>query len=310
MRELFRRQPKFNPVSEEEARESTEMPDDLFHQCPKCKELSYSKEFEEALKVCQKCGYHARLGARERLAMLLDPDSFEEWDATLQSEDPLNFVAREERYSAKLAATQRKTGLAEAVVSGMGRIEGRRLTVVASDFGFMGASMGSVYGEKLVRTVERALEYELPLLTISTSGGARMHEGIFSLMQMAKTTAALTRLGAARLPHLSLLVDPCYGGVTASYATIADVVLAEPGAMVGFAGPRVVEQITKQKLPERFQTAEFLLEHGMLDLIVPRRDLRTTLTMLLYLYEGAHRDAARLRSQSQSERAVVGAGAS
>ena len=306
MRELFRRQPKFNPVTDEAARESAELPDDLFFKCPRCKELNYCKEFEESLKVCQKCGHHARLGARERLAILLDPRSFDEWDAALQAEDPLDFAAGEEHYPAKLRSAQRKTGLPEAVVSGEGAIAGRRLALVAGDFGFLGASMGSVYGEKLVRAAERAVERGLPLLTISSSGGARMQEGIFSLMQMAKATGALTRLGAARLPHLSLLVDPCYGGVTASYATVADVVLAEPGALIGFAGPRVVEQITRQKLPEGFQTAEFLLEHGLLDLIVPRRELRSTLARLLSLYQGVNREPAGLRSPSA--RAVAGVG--
>ncbi len=307
MRELFRRQPKFNPVTDEEARESAEMPDDLFFKCPRCKELSYRKEFDEALKVCQKCNFHARLAAGERLALLLDPGSFEEWDAGLQAEDPLAFVAGEERYPVKLAGAQRKTGLPEAVVAGAGVIEGRPLAVVVGDFGFLGATMGSVYGEKLARAAERAVERGLPLLTVSSSGGARMQEGIFSLMQMAKTTGALACLGAARLPHFSLLVDPCYGGVTASYATVADVVLAEPGAMIGFAGPRVIEQTTKQKLPEGFQTAEFLLGHGLLDLIAPRRELRSTLTRLLHLYEGVQREPARLRAASP--RAVAGVGA-
>jgi acetyl-CoA carboxylase carboxyl transferase subunit beta len=307
MRELFRRQPKFTPVTDEAARESAELPDDLFFKCPRCKELSYGKEFAEALRVCQKCGYHARLGARERLELLLDPDSFAEWDAGLQAEDPLGFVVGDERYDAKLGSAQRKTGLVEAVVSGEGAIEGSPLALVVGDFGFLGASMGSVYGEKLARAAERAVERGLPLLTVSASGGARMQEGIFSLMQMAKTTGALTRLGAARLPHLSLLVDPCYGGVTASYATVADVVLAEPGAMIGFAGPRVVEQITRQKLPEGFQTAEFLLAHGLLDLIVPRRELRGTLATLLRLYGGVPRESAELGLRQ--ERAVAGVGA-
>lgn len=307
MRELFRRQPKFTPVTEDEARSTAEMPDNLFFKCPKCKELSYGKEFEEALRVCQKCGYHARLGARERLALLLDPESFTEWDAGLLPADPLDFQAGEERYRDKLSVSRRKTGLSEAVIAGEGTVEAQRLVVVVGDFGFLAASMGSVYGEKLARAIERAIERGLPLLTISTSGGARMQEGIFSLMQMAKTTAALARLGRARLPHISLLVDPCYGGVTASYATVADVLLAEPGAMIGFAGPRIVEQITKQKLPEGFQTAEFLLEHGLLDLVVPRRELRATLATLLKLYGGVQRDPARFRSAPW--RAVVGASA-
>ncbi len=320
MRELFRRQSKFKPATGDAAPGAAggpaDMPDDLFFKCPRCKELSYGKEFEEALKVCLKCGYHATLPARERLAMLLDPDSFEEWDAGLRPEDPLDFVAGKESYRGKIASAQRKTGLAEAVVSGAGRIKDQALAVVVVDFGFRGGSMGSVYGEKLARAAERAVERDLPVLTISASGGARMEEGLFSLMQMAKTTAALSRLGAARLPHFSLLVDPCYGGVTASYATSADVVLAEPGARIGFAGQRVSDQITKQKLPEGFQTAEFQLEHGLLDLVVPRRELRDTLATLLALYAGtggARRETVIVQrvmpvAPEDPERAVVGAG--
>ena len=318
MREFFRRQSKFKPATDGAAGENAGVPDNLFFKCPQCKEISYTKEFEEALKVCQSCGFHAPLPARERLALLLDPGSFAEWDAGLRAEDPLEFVAgppgMEERYREKLAGARRKTGLPEAVIAGEGRIEGWPLAVVVTDFAFLGASMGSVYGEKLARAAERALGRGLPLLTASASGGARMQEGLFSLMQMAKTTAALTRLGAARLPHLSLLVDPCYGGVTASYATVADVVLAEPGARIGFAGQRVVEQITKQKLPEGFQTAEFLLEHGLLDLIAPRRELRGTLATLLRLYAGARREPApegqdREPARERSREAIaVGAG--
>jgi acetyl-CoA carboxylase carboxyl transferase subunit beta len=285
MRELFRRQPKFTPAVEQE---TIEVPNDLFFKCPRCKELNYAKEFEEAQKVCQNCGYHGNLTARERRDLLLDEGSFVEWDAGLRSVDPLEFVAgppgKVESYPDKLVKAERKTGLDEALISGEGRIKDWPLAIVIADFGFMGASMGSVFGEKLARATERAVERRLPLLTVSASGGARMQEGLLSLMQMAKTTAALSRLSAARLPHYSLLVDPCYGGVYASYATIADLILAEPGARIGFAGTRVVEQTTRQKLPEGFHTAEFQLEHGMLDLIVHRRELRDTLATMLKLY--------------------------
>jgi acetyl-CoA carboxylase carboxyl transferase subunit beta len=288
MRELFRRQPKFTPAVEPE---TARMPNDLFFKCPKCKELNYAKEFHESEKVCQTCGYHAALSGRERLELLLDPDSFEEWDTGLRSEDPLGFVAgppgKEESYRDKLSKAVGKTGLNEAIISGVGRIKEWPLIVVVADFGFMGASMGSVYGEKIARATERAVAQHLPLLTISASGGARMQEGLLSLMQMAKTTAALSRLSAAQLPHFSLLVDPCYGGVYASYTSIADLIIAEPGARIGFAGTRVVEQTTRQKLPEGFHTAEFQLEHGMLDLVVPRRELRDTLATLLKLYTRA-----------------------
>lgn len=313
MREFFRRQPKFNPAADGALASIVDMPDDLFFKCPKCKELSYGKEFEEALKVCQKCGYHASLTARERLKLLLDPGSFVEWDAGLRSEDPLDFTAGRETYLSKLASARHKTGSSEAAIAGEGRIKDQPLAIVATEFDFRAGTLASVYGEKVARAAERAAERGLPLLTVSASGGARMEEGLFALMQMAKTTAALSRLGAARLPHLSLLVDPCYGGVTASYATSADIVLAEPGARIGFAGQRVIDQITKQKLPEGFQTAEFLLEHGLLDLIVPRRELRDTIATLLGLYASARpappavRRLAALPEDALPEETLVGA---
>ena len=277
MRELFRRQPKFTTGNEDQ----TSIPDDLWIKCANCGELIYSREAERLLQVCPRCGHHRRLSARQRIAALVDDGSFCELDAGLLPADPLQFVANGDAYAAKVVATRRKTGTAEALVCGSAAICGRRVTLAVTEFGFLGASMGSVFGEKLVRAVEHALAERLPLITISSSGGARMHESMFSLMQMAKRTAALARLGEARLPHIALLTDPCYGGVTASYATVADVIVAEPGAMIGFAGPRVIEQITRQKLPEGFQTAEFLLEHGMIDLVVPRRELPQRLSLLL-----------------------------
>lgn len=219
--------------------------------------------------------------------MLVDPGSFDEWDANLTAADPLNFVANGESYRVKAASTARKSGVRESLISGRATLEGRPVALTVAEFGFLGASMGSVFGEKLVRALERAIEHRMPLITISSSGGARMHESPFSLMQMAKTTSALARLGAARLPHIAIMVDPCYGGVPASYASVADVIIAEPGAMIGFAGPRVIEQITRKKLPEGFQTAEFLLGHGMIDLIVTRRDLASTVSSLLGHYANA-----------------------
>jgi acetyl-CoA carboxylase carboxyl transferase subunit beta len=214
----------------------------------------------------------------------VDEGSFAEWDAGIQPEDPLHFADGSGSYDRKLRSTQEKCGEPEALVSGRATIDGRPVALAVCDFEFLGASMGSVFGEKLARAAERCCVTGTPLLTVNASGGARMHEGLFSLMQMAKTVSALARLGRARVPHLSLLTDPCYGGVTASYATVADVVMAEPGALIGFAGPRVIEQITKQKLPEGFQTAEFLLERGMVDLIVERPALRPTLVRLLDHY--------------------------
>lgn len=263
-----------------------QVPDDLWVKCPTCGELTYHKEHLRSLRVCQRCGHHFRLSAAERIELFADEDSFIEWDAEVSTADPLDFTVDGETYLMKAAGTARKTGVSESLLSGTMEIDGRSVAVVVTDFAFMGASMGSVYGEKLARACERAVEDGMPLLTVSASGGARMQEGLFSLMQMAKTTAALTRLGNARLPHISVLTDPCYGGVTASYATVADVILAEPGALIGFAGPRVIEQITRQKLPPGFQTAEFLLQHGMVDQVVPRVNLVTTLSTLLELYAG------------------------
>jgi len=284
MRGIFHRGGKFQPLPIDVERPDYQVPDDLWVKCPKCKELIYSKELQHNDRVCPKCSYHFRLRARERIAELADEGSFQEWDAGLQPEDPLHFADGSGPYERKLRSTQEKSGEAEALVTGLATIEGRPVALAVCDFDFLGASMGSVFGEKLARAAERCCETGTPLLTVNASGGARMHEGLFSLMQMAKTVSALARLGRARVPHLSLLTDPCYGGVTASYATVADVVMAEPGALIGFAGPRVIEQITKQKLPEGFQTAEFLLAHGMIDLIVERPVLRQTLVRLLDHY--------------------------
>jgi acetyl-CoA carboxylase carboxyl transferase subunit beta len=285
MRNFFQRQGKFRPRDDDE-RGDQSIPEDLWVKCPKCGELIYSKELERNAHVCPKCGHHFRLRARQRIRLLADPGSFEEWDSALQPEDPLDFVDGQGPYPDKIAKTQGKTGEVEALITGFCRIEGRPLVLVVADFDFLGASMGSVWGEKLTRAVERAIEHGWPVLTVSASGGARMHEGILSLMQMAKTVSAFHRLGEATLPHFSLLVDPCYGGVTASYATVADVVMAEPGALIGFAGQRVIEQITKQKLPEGFQTAEFLLEHGMIDFIVERTQFRSQIGTMIDLYRG------------------------
>jgi acetyl-CoA carboxylase carboxyl transferase subunit beta len=284
MRDLFHRRGKFQPLTADDERLDQQIPEDLWVKCPRCGDLLYSKELVRNARVCPKCAYHFRLGARERVDLLADEGTFEEWDRGVLPEDPLGFVDASGAYADKLARTARKTGDPEALLTGRLCIDGRVVAVAVCDFDFLGASMGSVYGEKLVRAAERCADEGTPLLTVSASGGARMHEGLFSLMQMAKTVAALARLGHARVPHLALLVDPCYGGVTASYATVADVILAEPGALIGFAGPRVVEQITKQKLPEGFQTAEFLLDHGMIDLIVERAALRATLAQLLDHY--------------------------
>jgi acetyl-CoA carboxylase carboxyl transferase subunit beta len=263
-----------------------DVPADLWVRCSndRCRELTYTREFEKNLRVCQKCQHHARLTARERIAQLLDDGSFKEEDAQLRPGNPLGFVSAGQRYEDKLVESQGKSGLTEAVLCGTGTIEEVPLRLAVADFSFMGASMGSVVGEKIARAAEHSIEDRLPLLSVCSSGGARMHEGIFSLMQMAKTSAALARLAEARVPFICLLSDPTTGGVTASFAGLGDVMLAEPGALVGFAGPRVIEQITKQKLPPGTQRAEFQLEHGMIDKVVHRRDLRPTIARLLRLY--------------------------
>jgi acetyl-CoA carboxylase carboxyl transferase subunit beta len=269
-------------------------------QCPDCKELLYDKELENNLHVCPKCGAHLRLNARQRIAYTLDENSFTEWDTDVRPTDPLGFAVDTATYAEKLAAAQRKTGETEAMVTGGGTINGEPVAIAVANFDFMGATMGSVYGEKLARAAERAADERLPLITFNASGGARMQEGLFSLMQMAKTTAAINRLGAAGLPHIAVLTDPCYGGVTASYATIADVILAEPGARIGFAGKTLIEQNMKKKLPEDAQTAEFQLEHGMIDGVVKRADLRQTLATLAALYR-APRPAAATESERATE---------
>jgi acetyl-CoA carboxylase carboxyl transferase subunit beta len=281
------------------------VPDDLWERCPKCCQLNYVKEFARNLKVCAKCGYHFRLTARERLAMLLDPGRFAEEDATLRSTDPLGFVSDGQPYTEKLAETQAKTHLAEAIVCGRGTIDGLPLRLAVCDFAFLGASMGAVVGEKIARAAERSVTDQRPLLLVAASGGARMHEGIFSLMQMAKTVAALERLGGGGVPYLALLTDPTTGGVTASFAALGDVLLAEPGELIGFAGPRVIEQITKQKLPPGAQSAEFLLEHGMIDRVVPRPELRDQLVRLLRLYAGRRRSSPPVELDGAAGPAIV-----
>jgi acetyl-CoA carboxylase carboxyl transferase alpha subunit/acetyl-CoA carboxylase carboxyl transferase beta subunit len=275
-------------------------PDDLWVQCAGCKQLTYRREFENNLQTCSKCGHHARLSAQERIATLADSDSWQEEDADLVPGDPLTFVSLGQAYPAKVLESQEKTGLNEAVVTGRARIDETRVRLAVCDFGFLGASMGSVVGEKIARAAERCAEDRLPLLLVCSSGGARMHEGIYSLMQMAKTSAAIARLGHARVPVISILTDPTTGGVTASFASLGDVTLAEPGALVGFAGPRVIEQTTKQKLPPDAQRPEFLLKHGMIDGVVHRRELRTVLAKLLRLF--GREACAEPRSRGKKKR--------
>jgi acetyl-CoA carboxylase carboxyl transferase subunit beta len=249
-------------------------------QCNACREMIYRPEWERNLKVCPKCNYHFRISAAERIALLLDENSFVEWDSHLEPLDPLAFKDRL-RYLERVREAQRSTRLREALMSGKGTIQGQPVVIGVMEFEFMGGSMGSVVGEKIARLVERAIEEKCGVIIFCASGGARMQEGILSLMQMAKTSAALARLKARGLPYISVLTDPTTGGVSASFAMLGDIILAEPKAIIGFAGARVIEQTIKQKLPEGFQRSEYLLAHGMIDRIVHRREMRSLLAKLL-----------------------------
>jgi acetyl-CoA carboxylase carboxyl transferase subunit beta len=255
--------------------QASRVPEGLWVKCGSCKEILYRKEVIQNLSVCPKCAFHFRITARERLELLMD-GAWQEMDADLVSADPLQFRDTKP-YATRLKDGRAKTNSADALVSAVGSLEGRKTVVAVMEYGFIGGSMGVVVGEKVTRAIERAIEERAPLLVVSCSGGARMMEGTLSLMQMAKISAALARLDEARLPFISLLTDPTTGGVTASFAMLGDLNVAEPGALIGFAGPRVIEQTIRQKLPEGFQRSEFLLEHGMLDMVVDRRELKKTL---------------------------------
>ncbi len=255
----------------------------MWTKCNVCKRIVYKQDIIDNLYVCPHCGFHFRLTARKRLELLFDDGKYQELFADLVSQDPLNFVDRKP-YPKRLRESMEKTGEKEAVVIARGEIGGIPVIAAVMEYYFIGGSMGSVVGEKITRTVERALEEKIPLIIVSASGGARMMEGIFSLMQMAKISAALKKLHQQGIPYISVLTDPTTGGVTASYAMLGDVNIAEPQALIGFAGPRVIEQTIRQKLPEGFQRSEFLLEHGMLDMVVHRRELRDTIIRLLRLF--------------------------
>ncbi len=258
----------------------------LWTKCEDCKETQYTKDLKANLFVCPKCGFHMRLSARDRIEILFDPDTFQEFNAGLTSADPLNFVDTQS-YKDRLKSAQAKTGLKNAIITGTGKVEGEALVAAVMEFSFMGGSMGSVVGEKIALAAEKAMEMKAPLLIVSASGGARMQEGILSLMQMAKTSAALAKLRENHLLYISLLTDPTTGGVTASYAMLGDVNLAEPGAMIAFAGRRVIEQTIRQKLPKDFQTAEYLVAHGMVDAVVLRAELKSTLSRLIKFHKAA-----------------------
>ena len=258
-----------------------EVPEGIYIKCPKCKKSIYRPDLKKTLGICPHCQYYYPLSARARLGIIVDKNSFEEMDKELVSSNPLEF----EGYEEKLERYQEKTKQNEAVITGKATIEGQEVMIAIMDSGFMMGSMGQVVGEKVTRAIERATLAKLPLIIFTASGGARMQEGIFSLMQMAKTSAALAKHDASGLLYISVLTDPTTGGVTASFATLGDIILAEPGALIGFAGPRVIEQTIKQKLPDGFQRAEFLLEKGQIDAIVKREALRETLAQLLRLHQ-------------------------
>jgi acetyl-CoA carboxylase carboxyl transferase subunit beta len=255
-------------------------PPDLWTKCPSCSEMLFNKQLDKVDRVCPRCGHHFRLSAAARLELLLDEHTFVERDPGLQSLDPLGFVDQKP-YPDRIAAAQLATGMRDAAIRGTGRIDGRDVAICVMDFGFMGGSMGAVVGEKVTRAAEDALAERVPLIVVSASGGARMQEGTLALMQLAKTCAALERLRGARVPYISLMSDPTTGGVFASYAVLGDVNLAEPNALIGFAGARVAAGTIAQELPPGFQRSEFLFEHGFIDRIVHRRDLRSEIAALL-----------------------------
>ena len=261
-------------------------PSDAWTKCPACDSQVFNRQLERSLRVCPACGHHFRMSVGERIDLLLDHNSFEERDAGLEAVDRLGFVD-DRPYPDRLEATRIKTGLRDAVVWGTGRIDGQRVAIGIFDFRFMGGSMGAVVGEKLARCFEAALEERIPAIVVSASGGARMQEGTLSLMQLAKTTAPLERLDAAGVPFIAVLTDPTTGGVLASFASVGDVIVAEPKALIGFAGARVASGTVGEELPAGFQTAEFLLEHGFVDMVVPRAELRVTLSRLLRLLPAA-----------------------
>jgi len=274
----------FKKTKDVKSDKKVRIPEGLWIKCNSCKEIVYRKEIEKNLKVCPKCNYHFRISAQERLKLLVDEGSFTEFDSGLLSGDPLDFKDSIS-YRDRIKENQKRSNIKEAVISGDAFIKGYPVCLVVMDFSFMGGSMGSVVGEKVSRTAERALEKKQPLVTVSSSGGARMQEGIFSLMQMAKVSAAIGKLQDNGILYISVISDPTFGGVTASFVMLGDIIIAEPKSLIGFAGPRVIEQTIKQPLPEDFQRAEFVLEHGTIDIVVERKSLRDTLAKLFELLQ-------------------------
>jgi len=258
--------------------------DEIWIKCKKCSSHIFKQDFQNNKSVCPKCNWHGKINAYERIDMILDPGSFKEFNKKIRPSDPLSFVDGKGSYRDKVEKARKQTGLNEAVVTGSGKINGAPVVVAVMDFRFLGGSLGSGTGEKILLGATYAYDHRLPYIIFSASGGARMHEGILSLMQMAKTCAGIARLNERRLPYISVLTDPTTGGVSASYAMVGDINIAEPGALIGFAGRRVIEQTIKQKLPDTFQTSEFVFEHGFLDMIVERSKLKETLSSILSFY--------------------------
>jgi acetyl-CoA carboxylase carboxyl transferase subunit beta len=270
---------------ENKASKKVKIPEGLWVKCNSCKEIIYRKEVDRNLKVCPKCNYHFRISAKERISLLAENGSFVELAREMSSRDPLSFKDQV-TYKERLKESKQKTSSHDAATAGKALIGTHQAILIVLDFNFMGGSMGSVVGEKFVMAAEKSIDEGLPLISVASSGGARMHEGIISLMQMAKTSASVARLKKTGSPYISVIADPTFGGVSASFAMLGDIIIAEPKSLIGFAGPRVIEQTINQKLPDNFQTAEFLMEHGMIDMIVKRKELKETLIKLLSLTSG------------------------
>ncbi|WP_017756095.1 acetyl-CoA carboxylase, carboxyltransferase subunit beta [Calidifontibacillus oryziterrae] len=278
LKEFFIKKKKYASIPTEQIKQ--DVPEGIMTKCPGCKKIMYSKELKKSLMVCQSCGHHFQMNSRERIASLIDTDTFNEYDKEMISVNPLNFPD----YIEKLEQDRRKTGLNEAIVTGEGKINGFDAVVAVMDASFRMGSMGSVVGEKITRAIERAIDRKFPFIIFTASGGARMQEGVLSLMQMAKTSAALKALSNNGGLIISVMTHPTTGGVSASFASLGDYNFAEPGALIGFAGRRIIEQTIREELPEDFQTAEFLLKHGQLDKVVSRLDLKETLTTVLEIH--------------------------
>lgn len=275
----FKKKDEYTTLRPKRVLKKVDIPEGMWIRCEDCQDIIYIKDLEQNFKICPKCRFHFKLSVEERIACTLDENSFIELDTTLKPNDPLQFPGYKKKYESLIKEKE----LREAVISGEGKIEGISVAIAIMDFRFIGGSLASVAGEKITRTIERAIEKQIPVIIISQSGGARMHEGVLSLMQLAKTSAALAELHKNRILFISVLVDPTTAGVMASYASLGDVILAEPKALIGFAGPRVIEQTIRQPLPPEFQKSEFLLKHGMLDMVVDRSNMKETLARILRL---------------------------